>query len=355
MSKTWALIPFLPEHDFTRRQSLYEVRKIPNVWLSVESQDYGPGYGDEWLYYFDENNTRHIMNFSLIPRTTAGMLFGDAYFNLYTRDNRDSPERLTVHKSNDSLISSKFFNKANDVRVITHGWLSSDKIEWLQDLKTSLLTEYDLNVITVDWSELSENIFYPWAALSTRYVGKRVAQLLNAIIQTYDVESENIHLIGHSLGAQVMGYAGMFSNRSTFRITGLDPARPLFEIPKLPADFVLDKSDATFVDIIHTAAGTYGYLRSYGHADFYPNKGTEVQPGCGKESVCSHGRACVYFDESVFYTTETGFLSYPCGSWKEYENGNCKEGAVSMGYPAPSTARGNYYLRTRNESKFADM
>lgn len=55
------------------------------VWMYGKGEDYGPGYGDEWLYYFDDNGTRLIMNYSLIPETTGSMKFGDAYFKLYTR------------------------------------------------------------------------------------------------------------------------------------------------------------------------------------------------------------------------------------------------------------------------------
>lgn len=87
-------------------------------------------------------------------------------------------------------------------------------------MKDSFLRENDLNIISIDWGELARNKFYPWAALSTRYVGKRVAKLLNVITKTFEIDYQSIHLIGHSLGAQVMGYAGMFSNGSISRITG---------------------------------------------------------------------------------------------------------------------------------------
>lgn len=67
---------------------------------------------------------------------------------------------------------------------------------------------------------------------------------------------------------------------SFYLFLGLDPARPLFEIPPMGTDFRLEKSDAEFVDIIHTCGGMYGYRSSHGHADFYPNDGRARQPGC---------------------------------------------------------------------------
>ena len=62
----------------------------------------------------------------------------------------------------------------------------------------------------------------------------------------------------------------------------MDPAGPNFEFTdKLVR---IDKSDAKFVDIIHTngdnlITGHFGISASVGHVDFYPNGGRQ-QPGC---------------------------------------------------------------------------
>ncbi len=62
------------------------------------------------------------------------------------------------------------------------------------------------------------------------------------------------------------------------RITGLDPAGPLFfssfPFPKI------NKNNAAFVDIIHTDEGDNGDISVDGDADFYPNDGIASQPGC---------------------------------------------------------------------------
>lgn len=131
---------------------------------------------------------------------------------------------LTV-LANNTEIKSQYFNSSNKVKIVTHGWLSAETTEWLQKIKSSFLKKNDYNVILVDWSELADNPIYPWSAFSTRYVGKRVAKLLTAIQSTYQIGGENVHLIGHSLGAQVMGYAGMFSERQVRRITGKFPKK----------------------------------------------------------------------------------------------------------------------------------
>lgn len=63
------------------------------------------------------------------------------------------------------------------------------------------------------------------------------------------------------------------------RFLGLDPALPGFELP-LIAPQHLNRNDAKFVDIIHTNIGYAGYETPLGHADFYPNGGGPLQPGC---------------------------------------------------------------------------
>lgn len=70
-------------------------------------------------------------------------------------------------------------------------------------------------------------------------------------------------------------------------LKGLDPAKPGFEtLPIIQKDH-LDESDADFVDVIHTSAGTLGYKSCVGHVDFFPNSGKAPQPGCNELIVDS--------------------------------------------------------------------
>lgn len=65
-------------------------------------------------------------------------------------------------------------------------------------------------------------------------------------------------------------------------MVGLDPAEPSYE--NLADVLRLDKTDAIFVDVIHTngaplLSGGAGLMEVSGHVDFYVNGGEE-QPGC---------------------------------------------------------------------------
>ena len=115
---------------------------------------------------------------------------------------------------------------------------------------------------------------------------------------------DKIHVLGSSLGAQAAGYVGFFTGGSIARITGLDPSGPLFY--GVTDEDRLDKTDAQFVDIYHTAGYWVGITRAGGHVDIYPNGGLAPQPGCeNKESLdlsCSHFRAWRIFAESISAT-----------------------------------------------------
>lgn len=67
-----------------------------------------------------------------------------------------------------------------------------------------MCTEYfdrgSYNLFFVDWSELARSPCYPSAVHNTKYAGECIGQLVNRI---RDTGTENIHLIGFSLGAHV--------------------------------------------------------------------------------------------------------------------------------------------------------
>lgn len=64
---------------------------------------------------------------------------------------------------------------------------------------------------------------------------------------------------------------------------GLDPALPLYS-PASDSER-LSSSDAAFVDVIHTDGGILGYPWPLGHADFFPNGGIPLQPGCIQQEL----------------------------------------------------------------------
>ena len=83
---------------------------------------------------------------------------------------------------------------------------------------------------------------------NARVVGAEIKLLIEALGQL-GATRDSFWLVGHSLGAHVMGLAGRRAP-GIGRITGLDPASPGFQ--GKPTAARLDPTDAIFVDVIHT-------------------------------------------------------------------------------------------------------
>lgn len=177
------------------------------------------------------------------------------------------------------------------------------------------------------------------------------------------------------MGAHVAGFTGQ-EIRNISRITGLDPASPLFE--GYSADVRLDPTDALFVDVIHSNGdsfirGGFGFFGPMGSVDFYPNGG-KVQVGCNSalsilanlfyygqwNILCNHRRAFHFFIESVHH--ECTFKAFSCSNYEEFLKGNCfdcgdqGQKCSNMGYYSNlSLGRGPMYLMTRDREPFCGM
>lgn len=77
----------------------------------------------------------------------------------------------------------------------------------------------------VDWGEMADDNNYLRSAASTQNVGRNVAMVIDHMVTKRKARLEDIHIIGHSLGAHIAGYAGMYSKsgkgKKVGRITGL--------------------------------------------------------------------------------------------------------------------------------------
>ncbi|PRD31119.1 UNVERIFIED_CONTAM: Pancreatic lipase-related protein 3 [Trichonephila clavipes] len=124
-----------------------------------------------------------------------------------------------------------------------------------QLMKDELLKEAPYNVIIVDWSDWN-GFPYTQAVANARVVGAHVAKLIRHLMENKGAIPQSFHLIGHSLGGQVSGWAGE-RIPDLGRITGLDPAGPFFQ--NAENEVRLDTSDATFVDVIHSNGGNNVY------------------------------------------------------------------------------------------------
>lgn len=83
--------------------------------------------------------------------------------------------------------------------------------------------------LAVDWGEIANDQLYMLSVMATRNVGENVARVIEHMVDRHNVSLEDVHIIGHSLGAHAGGHIGMYLQAQTGkklgRITGLGKDR----------------------------------------------------------------------------------------------------------------------------------
>lgn len=74
-------------------------------------------------------------------------------------------------------------------------------------------------MFAVNWAKGADNINYMQAAANTRVVGALIAKFITTLHTSAHAQFGDFHLIGHSLGSHISGYAGE-RIRGLGRITG---------------------------------------------------------------------------------------------------------------------------------------
>nr|KAF7420604.1 hypothetical protein H0235_010901 [Vespula pensylvanica] len=222
----------------------------------------------------------------------------------------------------DNLTNNRVYLKSelsDKIVFLIHGFLSSANNTNYKDMSDKLLDK-NMSVFSIDWKKgacnggasLLEYAGYFKAVENTREVGRYVANFTKILVEEYKIPLANILLIGHSLGAQVAGFAGKALQKligKYYQIVGLDPAGPFFNLNSCSQRIC--ETDARYVQIIHSSV-PLGTERTLGTIDFYMNNGI-FQPGCNVDASCSHTKAVLYFTECI--NRECCLIGIP---WKEY-------------------------------------
>lgn len=207
-------------------------------------------------------------------------------FYLYTRRTQKTPEKLNVLDP-ESFYYTRF-NRAHPTKIVIHGFGGGRNLSPSTDLRDAYFQRGEYNIIIVDYSRAVREPCLSQMEWAPRFGSLCIAQLVKYIANhPRGVRPDKMHFIGYSVGAHI---AGLIANQLTpedgkiGRITGLDPTIFFYSTTNNTRD--LDKSDAHFVDVIHTGAGILGQWSPSGHADFYVNGGTS-QPGCASSTLFS--------------------------------------------------------------------
>ncbi|XP_025413213.1 pancreatic lipase-related protein 2-like isoform X2 [Sipha flava] len=249
------------------------------------------------------------------------------------------------------MIESTTYDLANPMKLIVHGWLgTTQEKEGLCSINIkSYFKVGNYNVICVDWKQYSTDLSYAIAKARAKHIGKDIARVVSRITKNMTEGTADMHLIGHSLGAHIVGFTGKILTNLVPRITGLDPAKPMYE--KSDPQDRLDFTDAQYVDIIHTNGDQNALFEALGHIDIYPNGG-KSQPNCGKmdkrTGSCSHIKSYHYFAHSIW--AKEDYVAQNCSSWDDYKNKKCKNNDTTfMGEHVDKNKTGTYFLETEIE------
>ncbi|XP_058446333.1 pancreatic lipase-related protein 2-like [Malaya genurostris] len=277
-------------------------------------------------------------------------------FWLYTRKTQSNPTQLDMFKP--ETIDRAPFVPERPLIVLIHGYTGHRDYAPNTSIRPAYLNYGEFNIISLDYKPLALEPCYYQAVRNLPTVANCTALLLDYMLDRRMFTLNDIHIVGFSLGGQTSGMIANYIRTGKLRrITGLDPAKPMFITAQ--NEFKLDQSDAEFVQVIHTDVFARGILQPSGHADFYVNGGV-LQPGCSSQSMmttgeCNHNRAPEYYAESL--ATEVGFYGYRCAHWYFYMLGLCKVSNDSiiavMGAHTPNTTRGLYFLDANAQPPFA--
>ncbi|KAI4501833.1 hypothetical protein M0802_003168 [Mischocyttarus mexicanus] len=243
-----------------------------------------------------------------------------------------------------SLIPKMDKNKPTVLYI--HGYKETVEKQSVSTIVCAYLQRNDHNILAVDYRNISY-LNYLEVAFNAKFVGRVLALALNKMVVA-GFNSDSLHVVGHSMGSQIAGHIGELANFKLPRITGLDPAGPLFNI----IGSRLTSAKARFVDIIHTDYGFYGISKTTGTVDFFPNGGHRLQPGCkagahflSEEDFCSHSMSWKFYALSLI--EKNALIAVQCFSYHKFLSEKCKENVKApMGFETRTNTNGTFYLTT---------
>lgn len=167
-------------------------------------------------------------------------------FFLYTRETQNNPVQLNVNKP--KTITEAKYAKGRPLIIIIHGYTGDKDYAPNEQIRPAYFKKDNFNIISVDYSTLALHPCYFHAVSNLPTVANCTAQLLDFFVDNKLFSLDDIHVIGFSLGAQTSGMVANYlkNDRKLKRITGLDPAKPLFI--RVDNKWRLDSSDAEFVE-----------------------------------------------------------------------------------------------------------
>ncbi|XP_046465580.1 lipase member H-like isoform X1 [Neodiprion pinetum] len=278
---------------------------------------------------------------------------------------KTTDEYSDIESGNATDLINLLNNESLSLTFYIHGWKESCLNKSSLTIMSALLSlDTGGHICCFDWSAISK-LDYVSAAVKVPEVGNILGRDM-ASISDMGFAIDQRWFIGFSMGAHVAGCAGQHliqTNHSRpTRITGLDPALPLFYPPfNVHNSCRLNSSQSNLVDVVHTDGGVYGVPDPIGTCDFFPNSGVRYQKKCPwlpntfniNEILptyrCSHDRSWMYMGEAI--RNKSSHLAVQCDDAEDFYNNSCSGNLiVALGfYLHFKSCSGTYYYETNGE------
>lgn len=289
-----------------------------------------------------------------------------------------SPTTLEDHyielKPNDAAkcaqeLVQKGFDLSAPSILYSAGWRQRGDITWLRKIRmrhsmmsdSSSSTSADdqqqvlgrrHNLIFFDFEDT--RLSYGSAARKVPKLGKLLADLFMELTRQYGYPAAQVHLIGFSLSAHIVGLAGRHlraMHNPIRRITVLDPAGPcFFGDSEFARENTIGVDAAELVVARHYGFGLLGAKRGVGGVDIYVNGGfkqpAELKKGRNpwlvRKLAGSHG-ASAFHEAFSGADKDCHNVAYKCTSYRSFMEGACAD----CGGPQNS---GCFYMDTLGSS-----
>jgi len=206
---------------------------------------------------------------------------------------------LKVYPEIDPKLLQNFDPKL-DTFFLTHGYTGAGYNPWLHRMANAIIKRQPANVYIYDWT-MGANVNYTKTLGNNRVVARIIANLIKDLVKEKHAKIDNIYLIGHSLGAQLMCNVGRQFKGEIGWLYAIEAAGPSFE--NLPREIRCSPDDAKYIAALHTDIGRdqYGYSQPLAKADYYFNNAV-LQPPCQQQEFQPR-RRCAHLSVTTYFTS----------------------------------------------------
>lgn len=123
-------------------------------------------------------------------------------FYLFTTSTEGNGTKLVKIQETKYDINSEY-----PVKILCHGWMDNKKSYWYKSTVEEYIKLGNNNVITVHWGKFARSC-YGKSVNNVPNVGYMIAYLILHISENYQIPLKKFHILGHSLGSHIAGFAG---------------------------------------------------------------------------------------------------------------------------------------------------